>query len=116
MLRVAFAGTPAFAVPTLRALAASPHALVGVLTQPDRPAGRGRELKGSPVKRLAQELNLPLSQPVTLQTPEARAALASWAADAPAAARPASRSASRAICSVKNRKPTTIATLNSTWK
>ncbi len=82
MLRVAFAGTPAFAVPTLRALAASPHALVGVLTQPDRPAGRGRKLKGSPVKRLAQELNLPLSQPVTLQTPEARAALASWAADA----------------------------------
>src|ERR1700686_668355 len=82
MLRVAFAGTPDFAVPTLRALADSPHALVGVLTQPDRPAGRSRELKGSPVKRLAQELNLPLSQPATLQTPEARAALATWAADA----------------------------------
>jgi methionyl-tRNA formyltransferase len=82
MLRVAFAGTPDFAVPTLRALADSPHALVGVLTQPDRPAGRGRELRGGPVKRLAQELNLPLSQPPTLHSPEARAALASWAADA----------------------------------
>jgi methionyl-tRNA formyltransferase len=82
MLRVAFAGTPDFAVPTLRALADSPHTLVGVLTQPDRPAGRGRELTGGPVKRLAQELNLPLSQPATLQSPEARALLASWAADA----------------------------------
>jgi len=82
MLRVAFAGTPEFAVPTLRALADSPHALVGVLTQPDRPAGRGRELAGSPVKRLAQELHLPLSQPATLQAPAARALLASWGADA----------------------------------
>jgi methionyl-tRNA formyltransferase len=82
MLRVAFAGTPEFAVPTLRALADSPHALVGVLTQPDRPAGRGRELADSPVKRLAKELDLPLSQPATLQSPEARALLASWATDA----------------------------------
>jgi methionyl-tRNA formyltransferase len=81
MLRVAFAGTPEFAVPTLRALADSPHTLVGVLTQPDRPAGRGRELTGGPVKRVAQELNLPLSQPATLRTPEAGALLASWAAD-----------------------------------
>jgi methionyl-tRNA formyltransferase len=82
MLRVAFAGTPEFAVPTLRALADSPHALVGVLTQPDRPAGRGRELTASPVKRLAQELQLPLSQPATLQNAAARALLASWGADA----------------------------------
>jgi methionyl-tRNA formyltransferase len=82
MLRVAFAGTPEFAVPTLRALADSPHALVGVLTQPDRPAGRGRELTASPVKRLAQELQLPLSQPATLQNAAARALLASWGVDA----------------------------------
>jgi len=53
MLRVAFAGTPEFAVPALRALAGSSHVLVGVLTQPDRPAGRGRELKKSPVKQAA---------------------------------------------------------------
>jgi methionyl-tRNA formyltransferase len=81
MLRVAFAGTPEFAVPTLRALAASALTLVGVLTQPDRPAGRGRALTGGPVKRVAQELNLPLSQPATLRSPEAAALVASWAAD-----------------------------------
>jgi methionyl-tRNA formyltransferase len=82
MLRVAFAGTPEFAVPTLRALAHSPHTLVGVLTQPDRPAGRGREFKASPVKRLALELKLPLAQPAGLQSPEPQALLADWAPDA----------------------------------
>lgn len=82
MLRIAFAGTPEFAVPTLRALAASPHVLVGVLTQPDRPAGRGRERKASAVKRLAQELNLPLLQPAGLASPEARATLERWSPDA----------------------------------
>jgi methionyl-tRNA formyltransferase len=82
MLRIVFAGTPDFAVPTLRALAQSPHVLVGVLTQPDRPAGRGRALKQSAVKRLAQQLNLPLSQPQHLQDPQARATLATWAPEA----------------------------------
>jgi methionyl-tRNA formyltransferase len=81
MLRVAFAGTPQFAVPTLQALAASAHRLVGVLTQPDRPAGRGRQLRSSPVKQLAEELSLPLAQPERLRTPEQRAALASWQPD-----------------------------------
>jgi methionyl-tRNA formyltransferase len=81
MLRVAFAGTPDFAVPTLRALAHAPHTLVGVLTQPDRPAGRGREFKASPVKRLALELKLPLAQPAGLREPEAEALLAQWAPD-----------------------------------
>jgi methionyl-tRNA formyltransferase len=82
MLRIAFAGTPDFAVPTLRALAQSHHVLVGVLTQPDRPAGRGRALKDSPVKRLAQQLQLPLSQPNARHDPQLRAALASWAPEA----------------------------------
>jgi methionyl-tRNA formyltransferase len=82
MLRIAFAGTPDFAVPTLRALADSSHAVVGVLTQPDRPAGRGRALKAVPVKQLAQQLGLPLSQPAQLQSADARAALDSWAPDA----------------------------------
>ena len=50
MLRIAFAGTPQFAVPALEALAGSGHALIGVLTQPDRPAGRGRQLKAGPIK------------------------------------------------------------------
>jgi methionyl-tRNA formyltransferase len=81
MLRVAFAGTPQFAVPTLQALAGSAHRLVGVLTQPDRPAGRGRQPRSSPVKQLALELSLPLAQPERLRTPEQRAALASWQPD-----------------------------------
>jgi methionyl-tRNA formyltransferase len=82
MLRLVLAGTPDFAVPTLRALADSPHALVGVLTQPDRPAGRGREFKASAVKRLALELKLPLAQPAQLSGPQAGAILAEWAPDA----------------------------------
>ena len=81
MLRIAFAGTPEFAVPTLRALAGARHRLVGVLTQPDRPAGRGRALKPSPVKQLALQLALPLSQPAGLADPQALASLASWAPD-----------------------------------
>jgi methionyl-tRNA formyltransferase len=81
MLRVAFAGTPEFALPALRALAASGHQLVGVLTRPDRPAGRGRELKSSPVKQLAAQLGLPLAQPTRLDREPERAALAQWASD-----------------------------------
>jgi methionyl-tRNA formyltransferase len=81
MLRIVFAGTPEFAVPTLHALAGSGHRLVGVLTQPDRPAGRGRALRESPVKRLARQLELPLSQPVALSDPQALAQLAAWTPD-----------------------------------
>ena len=81
-LRIAFAGTPQFALPALRALLASRHRVVGVLTQPDRPAGRGRELRASPVKLLASTRpGLPIAQPPTLRTPEGRAALAAWAPD-----------------------------------
>lgn len=65
-LRVAFAGTPAFAVPALRALRAA-HTVVGVWTQPDRPAGRGRAVAAGPVKLAAQELGLPLAQPARLR-------------------------------------------------
>jgi methionyl-tRNA formyltransferase len=77
-LRIAFAGTPHFALPALRALLASRHRVVGVLTQPDRPAGRGRELRASPVKLLATEAGLPIAQPATLKTPEGRVALHEW--------------------------------------
>jgi methionyl-tRNA formyltransferase len=77
-LRIAFAGTPQFALPALRALLGSGHRVVGVLTQPDRPAGRGRELRASPVKLLAAEHGLPVAQPATLKTPEGRAALHGW--------------------------------------
>ena len=80
-LRIAFAGTPGFAVPPLEALARSAHAIVGVLTQPDRPAGRGRQLAMSPVKEFALQHGWPIDQPQTLRTPEGRALLASWQAD-----------------------------------
>ncbi len=64
--RIAFAGTPDFAVPTLRTVAATGASVPLVLTQPDRPAGRGRRLTASPVKQTALELGLPLAQPATL--------------------------------------------------
>jgi methionyl-tRNA formyltransferase len=82
-LRIAFAGTPHFALPALRALLASRHRVVGVLTQPDRPAGRGLDLRASPVKLLATSTQpaLAVAQPATLKTPESRTALTAWAPD-----------------------------------
>lgn len=80
-LRVVYAGTPEFAVPPLAALVGSSHLVVGVLTQPDRPAGRGRQLRASPVKQFALEHGLPVDQPQTLRTPEGRSQLASWRPD-----------------------------------
>ena len=79
MLRIAFAGTPAFALPALDALAASPWQLVGVLTQPDRPAGRGRELSASPVKQRALALGLPVAQPARLRSPDEQQLLRDFA-------------------------------------
>jgi methionyl-tRNA formyltransferase len=74
--RIVFAGTPDFAVPSLRALVATGATVPLVLTQPDRPAGRGRKLTASPVKQAALELGLPLAQPVTLRDPAAVPTLA----------------------------------------
>jgi methionyl-tRNA formyltransferase len=79
--RVLFAGTPEFSVPSLKALVAAGHEVVAVYTQPDRPAGRGRQLTASPVKLAAGNLGLPVMQPETLRTPEAQAALRAWGAD-----------------------------------
>jgi methionyl-tRNA formyltransferase len=81
-LNLAFAGTPEFAVPALDALVAAGHRVGGVWTQPDRPAGRGRRLQPSPVKARALALGLPVHQPESLKTPEARAPLAALAPDA----------------------------------
>jgi len=78
MLRIAFAGTPEFALPALDALAASRHRLVGVLTQPDRPAGRGRALRSSAVKQRAIGLDLPVAQPARLASEAERAPLGAW--------------------------------------
>ena len=80
MLRVAFAGTPEFALPALSALHGH-HTLVGVLTQPDRPSGRGRHLTASPVKHAALSWDLPLAQPQTLRDAAARAPLGDWQPD-----------------------------------
>lgn len=80
-LAVAFAGTPAFALPALDAIAASRHRLVVVYTRPDRPAGRGRRVTASPVKLRAQSLSLPVEQPETLRESTARERLARHAPD-----------------------------------
>jgi methionyl-tRNA formyltransferase len=80
-LRVAFAGTPDFALPAFHALVGSRHTVVGVLTQPDRPKGRGRQLAASPVKLAAQACGVPVSQPVKLKTEADRADLAAWQPD-----------------------------------
>ncbi|PKO53726.1 MAG: methionyl-tRNA formyltransferase, partial [Betaproteobacteria bacterium HGW-Betaproteobacteria-20] len=66
-MKIIFAGTPEFAVPALAALIAAGHDIVMVLTQPDRPAGRGMKLKASPVKVLAEQHQLNIFQPETLK-------------------------------------------------
>lgn len=68
-LRLVFMGTPAFALPSLQALYDAGHELVGVFTQPDRPAGRGKKITASPVKLLAEQLKLPIFQPDRLKAP-----------------------------------------------
>ncbi|WP_417014868.1 methionyl-tRNA formyltransferase [Alistipes sp.] len=69
-LRIVFMGTPEFAVPSLRALVAGGYNVVGVVTSPDKPAGRGQRLHESDVKIAARELGLPILQPVKLRDPE----------------------------------------------
>jgi len=78
MKKVVFMGSPDFALPSLRALAQN-FEVVGVVTQPDRAAGRGREVKQPPVKTLALELNLPVMQPEKLRAPEAMEQFRAWA-------------------------------------
>ena len=75
-----FMGSPEFALPTLRLLAAN-YSLAGVVTQPDQPAGRGRVLTPPPVKLLALELGLPVIQPRRLREPDAMAQLKAWQPD-----------------------------------
>lgn len=75
-----FMGTPEFAVPSLQALIET-QTVVGVVTQPDRPAGRGQRVVASPVKRIVLDAGLPVIQPHTLRDPEAMAQLTAWAPD-----------------------------------
>lgn len=80
-MRILFAGTPAFAATTLAALIGSDHQVLAVLSQPDRPAGRGRALQASPVKQCALAAGLPVLQPASLKTAEIQQQLAAWQAD-----------------------------------
>ena len=80
-LRIVFAGTPEFAAEHLKALLDTPHEIVAVYTQPDRPAGRGQKLMPSPVKQLAVDHCLPVLQPPTLRDPAAQAELAALKPD-----------------------------------
>ncbi len=81
-IRVVFFGTPEFAVPSLEALATHPaFTVVAVVTQPDRPSGRGRRMEASAVKRNAVELDLPLYQPPTLRDAASRRPLEEMDAD-----------------------------------
>jgi len=80
MVKIIFMGSPEFATPSLRALAGS-YDVVGIVTQPDRASGRGRELKKPPVKTLALELGIPVMQPEKLRAPEAMAQLQAWSPD-----------------------------------
>lgn len=78
--RIVFMGSPEFSVPTLQALA-SHYPVVGVITQPDRPAGRGQALTPPPVKLIAQELSIPFIQPQRLRQPDAMHQLRTWQPD-----------------------------------
>ncbi len=80
-MRIIFMGTPEFSVSFLEHLMSSAHEIVGVVTQPDRPSGRGRKLTPPPVKIKAEELGLPVLQPEDLRSPETVASLTSLRPD-----------------------------------
>lgn len=81
-MRVVFAGTPEVAVPSLQAVADSDHELVGVVTRPDAPAGRGRRLVASPVAQRAEELGVPVLKPDHPRDPDFQDQLRALAPDA----------------------------------
>jgi len=80
-MRIVFMGTPAFSVPALQALAGAGHDFAAVYTQPPRPAGRGQQLRPSPVQAAAEALGLPVRHPASLKSPEAQAGFAALGAD-----------------------------------
>lgn len=80
-MKIVFAGTPEFSLPVLQVLLDSPHEVVAVYTRPDRPSGRGQRLAGSPVKRLASRLAIPVCQPRTFRDSGSQATLDAFRAD-----------------------------------
>ncbi|GAA1929651.1 methionyl-tRNA formyltransferase [Nocardioides hwasunensis] len=81
-MRVVFAGTPEVALPALEAVASSRHDLVGVVTRPDAPSGRGRRLVASPVAQRAEDLGVPVLKPAHPRDPDFQTALAGLSPDA----------------------------------
>ena len=80
-MKIVFAGTPDFSVPTLQSLLDGPHDIIAVYSQPDRPAGRGRKTTASPVKQLAVQHDVPVCQPDSFKTAAAQQALAALQPD-----------------------------------
>jgi len=80
-MRVVFAGTPDFSVPVLQVLLDSGHDVVGVYSQPDRPAGRGRKLRPGPVKQLAMQHDIPVFQPPDFKDSEEQSVLVALESD-----------------------------------
>ena len=80
-MRIIFMGTPEFAVPSLEALLRSDDQVVGVISQPDRPKGRGHQLVAPPVKLVAERAGIPVVQPLKIRTPEFMQTLSSWKPD-----------------------------------
>jgi methionyl-tRNA formyltransferase len=80
-MRIVFMGTPDFAVPSLEVLLKSDDQVVGIVTQPDRPKGRGQVLTSSPVKLIAQREHIPFLQPTKMKDPDFLAALEAWKPD-----------------------------------
>ena len=80
-MKAVFMGTPDIAAEVLKCLLASEHEIVAVVTQPDRPKGRGKELAKSPVKLVAEEHGIPVFQPEKVKAPEAVAQLKEYNAD-----------------------------------
>lgn len=80
-MKLIFAGTPDFSVPTLKKLIESEHDVVAVLTQPDKPKGRGRKLTKSPIKVLAESHEIPVLQPITLKNEAIQSTLRAYHAD-----------------------------------
>lgn len=80
-MKIVFMGTPEFAVESLRAMVEAGYDIIGVVTQPDREKGRGKEVQMTPVKKYALSKNIPIFQPDRIKKPEAMEQLRQWKAD-----------------------------------
>ena len=81
-MRIIYMGTPDFAVPTLEALLQSEHEVIAVITQPDKPKGRGKAMQFPPVKQTALKYKVPVYQPIKVRDPEFISQMAEWKPDA----------------------------------